>query len=378
VTTERAFQQLDPLGAHIGRPMTVVAGATIPIYAVVGTGVNAADITSLPLAVAALVAITAAGILLLLATSPLRAPFTVVSHGLVLGLAITAYVLSAMSMWDSNRLIRDDWGPIAIGFVLLAISQYRPPSEIAKAGLFTALFAGVVALLQVHSLQTIAPPIVFSLITMMPILALSLASAFFGQELIGGLERWRSQIAPSVTSIAEDNGDWIARSVQQDRVTILNQDVVPFFSHVLGTGAVGDVERARAREIANAVRAVMVAEVDRSWLDMIVAQLPGAPTAMLSDPDRLAQAMSTEQRTGLRALLVAAYASARVAPDSLSLTIRAEQGRARVVIAADLVATEGSPRSEFGPYLAVMRITFPDLKVEMSSAALTVRFSYGR
>jgi hypothetical protein len=378
VSLERAFQQLDPLGAHIGRPMTVLAGIGIPIYAAIGTAINAPDISSVPLAAAALVAISGAGITLFLASNPLRAPFTIAAHAWVLGLTIAAFLLSAISMWDTNRLIRDDWGPISIGFVLLSISQYRPPSEIAKSGLFTALFAGVVALLQVHSMQTVAPPIVFALITMLPILALSLASAFFGLELIVGLERWRSQVAPTLTSLAEESGDWIARSVQQDRVTILNQDVVPFFAHILAATDIDATDRARARDIADAVRAVMVAEVDRTWLDMIVDQLPRGDERLLHDPHRLAPGMSPEQRTGLRALLVALSASSRVEPGSLRLWIREDGSSARVDLSAVLRQVDGSARAEFGPFLAVMRTVFPDLKVEMSAAAVTVRFSYGR
>jgi hypothetical protein len=126
------------------------------------------------------------------------------------------------------------------------------------------------------------------------------------------------------------------------------------------------------------VRAVMVAEVDRTWLDMIVDQLPRGEDPLLHDPGRLAPGMSMEQRTGLRALLVALSASSRVEPGSLRLWIREDGPSARVDLYAVLRQMDGSARAEFGPFLAVMRTVFPDLKVEMSAAAVTVRFSYGR
>jgi hypothetical protein len=376
--SNHSLQQLDPLGALVSRPLTYFAVVGIPVYAAVRTYLDLAIIQSAFFAIAALIAITTACIILLLQSSALRAPFSVTNHAVVTGLAVLAYLLSALSVWDTNTIIRDDWGPMAIGFILLAQSQYRPPSEVAKAGLFIALFAGVLALLQAHSLVTPVPPIAYSLVTMMPILAFSLAAAFFSFELISGLEEWQSSASSAVTTIGTDNSGWIARSVQQDRVTILNQDVVPFFSRVLHSGEVSEADRARAAEIATAIRAVMVAEVDRSWLDLVLSQLFGVSSDALTDPSRAAVKMSTEQRSALRALLVAVTTSPRYIGGSLAMSIVERSSKATVTLSAGLTGTEGPSRSEFSPFFAVLRILFPDLRVETSSAGVTLRFSYGR
>jgi hypothetical protein len=374
----QSLQQLDPLGALVSRPLTYFAVIGIPVYAAARTFLALSEIQNAVLATAALVAITAACIILLLQSSALRAPFSVANHAVVTGLAGLAYLLSALSVWDTNATIRDDWGPMAIGFILLAQSQYRPPAEVAKAGLFIALFAGVLALLQAHSLVTPVPPIAYSLVTMMPILAFSLAAAFFSFELISGLEEWQSSASSAVTTIGTDNSGWIARSVQQDRVTILNQDVVPFFSRVLHSGDVSEADRARAAEIATAIRSVMVAEVDRSWLDLVLSQLFGVSSDALTDPSRAAVKMPTEQRSALRALLVAVTTSPRYIGGSLDISIVERQSKATVTLSAGLTSTEGPSRSEFSPFFAVLRILFPDLRVETSSAGVTLRFSYGR
>lgn len=372
---ERAFQQLDPLGALTGRPITIAAAIIIPVFAAIMTWVSRYDIGNWPLAIAALVAIAAAGVGLDYASNPLRAPFRLLMHSVVSGLASLAFLLSAFSMWDTNRYIRDDWGPIAIGLVLLSLSQYRPPKEIASTGLSLALFVGVVALAQAHSMVTGVAPIDYAIVAMTPVLALSLASAAFGQRLVDGIEAWRLRARRAATQFTDENSGWIARSVQQDRVTILNQDVVPFFADVLQKGTIGDDDRDRARAIADAIRAIMVAEADRSWLDIIVDQSLGA-AATVSDPQRLASSMGTDQRTAVRAVIVALTGHAAFDPEQFSLTLSAHGAASQAVLHAGMQLSDNVVRSEFAPYFAVMRIVFSELRVEFSDSALTVRFSY--
>lgn len=372
-SVERAFQQLDPLGTLVGRPMTYLAAAGIPIYASVMTWLNRYDIDYPILAVAALAVVAITSAVLVYGSSPLRAPFSQRLHVLVIGTATVAYLLSAVSMWQSNAFVRDDWGPFVIGLTLLSLSQYRPPKEIASTGLVLALFVGVVALLQMHSFTTDTAPILFSLVTMTPILAMSLASATFGRFLIDGLVRWRKRALRAVMSFASENTGWIARSVQQDRVTILNQEVVPFFAEVLRKGAIDAEDRERARRISDAIRALMVAEVDRTWLDAVLAQVGGQPSI---DPERLAILMSTDQRTAVRAAIVALAAHPAFVPEALSVSIHSDDGRQLATIAATLSTSDNVLRGEVAPYLAVLRIVFADFKVEFSDSTLRLRFSY--
>ena len=373
MSVERAFQQLDPLGTLIGRPMTYFAAAGIPIYASMMTWFNRFDIDYPLLAVLALAVVAVTSAALVYGSSPLRAPFSLRMHVLVTGAATLAYVLSAISMWHSNAYVRDDWGPVVIGLALLSLSQYRPPKEIASTGLVLALFAGVLALLQSPSFVTVTPIIVFALVTMMPILAMSLASATFGKFLIEGLVRWRRRARRAVSSFATENTDWIARSVQQDRVTILNQEVVPFFAEVLHRGVIGDEDRQRARRISDAIRAVMIAEVDRTWLDAIVEQISGHPS---DDPDRLAILMSTDQRTAMRAVIVAVAGHPAFSARDFTLAVRSAGSQSMVTMEAMLDTAENVLRGQIAPYFAVVRIVFSDVKVEFASSTLTLRFSY--
>lgn len=370
---ERTFQQLDPLGALIGRPMTYVVAAGIPIYAAVMTWLNRFDIVYPLLAVVALAIVTLISAVLVFGSSPLRAPFSRRMHVGVTGAATLAYVVSTHSMWQSNAFVRDDWGPVVIGLALLSLSQYRPPKEIAATGLALALFVGLFTLLQAFGLSVGVPTIVFSLVTMFPVIALSLASATFGELLIEGLVRWRRRAQAAVSSYATENTGWIARSVQQDRVTILNQEVVPFFADVLHRGAITADDRERARRISDTIRVIMVAEVDRTWLDSVVEQVAGS---MSDDPDRLAVAMTMDQRTATRAAIVALAQHPAFSARAFSLSIRAVDELCTVTLEATLETADSILRGQIAPYLAVIRILFADVKADFSNPTLTLRFSY--
>jgi uncharacterized membrane protein len=383
MASERAFQQLDPLGALVGRPLTFLAAAGVPIYATVMTVVNWKDVDFPWLAAASILSVIASCVVLEVFSSPMRAPFTRASQLAVTGLALCGYALSAAAMWNSNQYIRDDWGPSAVGLVLLAMTQYRPAKEIAEMGFLVALFAGVLALLQAHSFVLNVPTICFSIVAMTPILTLALASAAFSQYLVAGVERWRSRSRRALSLFTTEHSDWIARSVQQDRVTILNQEVVPFFSEVLQRGDIIDADRERARRISDAIRAVMVAEVDRTWLDGVVEEATGVSFAQpagghpaVVDPGRLAMQMSTEQRTVIRAMVVSLCSNPACDPTDLRIELSRKGARCKVLLQAGLITTNQLVREEFAPYFAVMKILFGELKVSFTENSLELRFSY--
>jgi hypothetical protein len=72
--TRRSPQQVDPLGALSSRPVTALAAVAAVVYATVSTLVARDEIVMPVAAVGALTALGAAGAVLVLASSPLRAP----------------------------------------------------------------------------------------------------------------------------------------------------------------------------------------------------------------------------------------------------------------------------------------------------------------
>ena len=167
--------------------------------------------------------------------------------------------------------------------------------------------------------------------------------------------------------------------MQQDRVTILGRDVLPYFSDILARDTITDADRARAREIADAIRRVMVTEADRSWLEALVDGVtPPGPSGInrVSDDARLAPRMTREQRTVVRALLDALCEDSGFDRDSIRFRLDADGDRARVVFTADFAQTERNARSLVAPFLAIMRVSFARVRVESLQPAMEIGFSY--
>ena len=380
---ERTLQHWHPLGTLASRPITIVAAVVLPVYAVVMTWFNRDDIIALPLAVASIFAIIGSSVTIVLCSSPLRAPFP--QHGPLIALlfGMAALQLSVASMWMANQFVRDDWAATALGVILLALAPYRSPRYLVIAGSVSALFVAIVVVAEAKYFVTDVPIPVFVDVQVAPVLAMSLGAAAFSSSLVRGLERWQRHANSAVSALDESRNDWIARSVQQDHVTILNQDVVPFFAGLLSTGTVTAEDAVRAREVAESIRSVMVAEVDRTWLEGVVEQSATAvglarrlSADVIDDRTRLAQRLATDQRTAIRALIVALFAHPDFVPSSLRIVIEPLAGRSVVTVRAAVDCSESRMRSELAPYFAVIRILFGDARVAFTQPALQLRFSY--
>jgi len=385
IAHERTLQQLHPLGILASRPLTTVLASALPVYAAVMTWLARDDIASPLLAVVAIVAIAGSSISLFAWSSPQLAPFSRRGALVALLFAWAALALEAASGWMHNQFARDDWAAPAIGLVIIALAPFRPARELALFGAASAVYAGALASVQAPWFVTTVPVLVFVIVQSAPILAMSLGAAAFSRSLIRGLERWRAQATTAVTALGSTRTDWIARSVQQNRITTLNQNVVPFFAEVLQSGEVTPQVGQRAAAIANEFRSAMIAEVDRGWLDAVVAQAATSAGSadqlaadVVVDPARLAGSLVIDDRTAIRALIVALFAHPDFVPNSLRITVRPDGHRCRVSLVATVDCPENRMRSELAPYFAVMRIRFPDHTVAFTQPALRLRFSYER
>lgn len=380
---ERTLQQLDPLGALSARPVTIVSAVSIVGYSVALTVLSRPEIDYPILAGLALVAVVLAAISLVYWSSPLRAPLRFSLHALVVGLVLAALSLSALSTWHSNRYLQDDWGSAVVGLAVLALAPYRPVRELWLSGVFCAIYVGFFALLQSHSLAAPVPAIVYVAVATTPILAFAFGAATFAGVVLRRFDRWQTRAEIAVQGLRGTYEDGIARSVQQDRVTILNRDIVPFIGEILDSGEITQSDRERARSISDAIRSVMVAEVDRSWLDGVVDQAGGrvlaargGGVALIRDEERLARFMSTDQRTALRALLVAIISHHAFDPESFDIVIERWGEQCEGILHARIAGPTGAVKAELSPYFAVMRVVFLSLDVEVRQGGATLRFVY--
>ncbi|MBB5633533.1 hypothetical protein BKA04_001756 [Cryobacterium mesophilum] len=378
-TLERTRQQLDPVGTLGSRRVAVALAGGAFLYGLAMTIRSFGQVSNPMLAVLALAWLAAAAITVAIASSPSRAPFTRSSHTVVQLLALGSVALSAASQWGTNRYIQDDFGAVALGLLILSMGVYRPATELATVGALAAIFVGFVTLLQVPGLESSTPPVSFVLVGMTPILALAFGAASYSGGLVYSLERWNERVRRSVARRTDRMRDGIAESVRQDRVMILGRDVLPFFNSLLERDTIGPDDRARARDIAESIRALMVAEADRTWLEVVagddglaVSDVKGS----ILDVDGRASWMSIDQRTALRALIVALLDEPSFLPGSMTITLVGSPTTSRGVMTAAFDREAHDIRTALAPYFAVLRVVFVGLVVDYQNSTLTLRFSY--
>src|SRR5690606_30969951 len=110
---------------------------------------------------------------------------------------------------------------------------YRPPRELAAAGSIAAVLYGFLIVVHGGAASGEIPVLAVVAVTVMPILAIAFATAAHSKQVVDGLERWQHRVMRPERAVTRDVEDGIARSVQQDRVTILNREVMPFFLAII-------------------------------------------------------------------------------------------------------------------------------------------------
>jgi hypothetical protein len=382
-TVQRTRQQLDPAGSTGVAAVGICLASGAVIYAVFMTVRGQSEISHPIFASLALGLLSIAALMFIFASSPNRAPLKARAHAAIHTVAFLAIVCEAIGQTGSNAYIRDDWGPATLGILLVALGPYRPAREIAAAGLCSAISIGIITYLEVPSLVTPGPPLAFIVAAVTPMLALCFAAAVFSNGVVASIERWQKRATAASVSLVREFREGIARSVQQDRVTILSRDVLPFFTEVLAGDNITDVDRQRARSIADSIRRVMVEEVDRSWLEALIElkgvesfNRPGAAGTVLDDPQHVASAMTVDQRTAIRALIVAYSGIPGFSRDRVRVTLCDDGDRNHAIITAQLPAPESVVRSTFAPFLAVMRAVFTNLEVDFVQSELILKFSF--
>ncbi|WP_010205617.1 hypothetical protein [Salinibacterium sp. PAMC 21357] len=377
-TESVTIQQLDPLGTLDGRPVSVASAFGIFALATVMTFLHSQIIVHLWMAGASLMLIGTATALMIFATGPLRAPFSGEMHAVVIGLLIMAYALSSAALGSGGSMKTDIWAPLIIGIACMALAPYRPVVELVAAGVTASIFVGFVALVSYSVSRLDAPAMIVILAAMTPVLTMSLGGSAFAFSLAKTHVRWEFRARRAARRQLDREQVSVARSVQQDRVTILNRDVVPLFVDITQRGIISPDDRARAAQYSESIRELMVTELNRSWLESVVANSFGAldDGNRVQDPHRLAAAMTSSQRTALRAAVLAVANGDELDPESVRLVIEKTATGATIIVTGTVTSSESSWRSSLAPYLAVLRVVFTGLRISYRSPSLIVRFTY--
>jgi hypothetical protein len=374
---EATAQQSDPLGSLGQRPITVVIALFALALALGRTVLDRdPDQRALP-AIAAVVLVAVAAVVMILASSPFRAPFTRRSFVVIIACSCLASVLEAMASLGHDSMVRDDWGSTVIGLLLLSCAPFRPGLDLATATVVGAAVSLAIVVVEAPYFVTAAPLLLFVVVGVTPVVALGVGAAIYSTAFVGLVLQWLERASSLTASSAKDLRPGIARSVQQDRVTGLNREVVPFFTDLLARGEVTDADRDRASEVAAGIRQRIVDETDRSWLEQALIDVcPRGQAGTVIDRAHLADRMDSDQRTAVRAVVTAIAADPDTRSSSLGIVLHDDEPRVRALIRVESDSPDVAIRQHYAPYFAVLRILFHELQIDVSGSFLTLRFSY--
>lgn len=321
-------QRLDPIGGLAAWPLAPVVAVIVTSYAAVATVSRPQEIQVPELATAAVVTVMVAGAALIWSARPALAPFTRSRAVLIVALGLVAHLMAVASTWQYNGLIQDDFSPMGLGLLLLALAPFRPWKEILTLGVSAALGVGLTALAQAPFLGGQTPSALFAIVAMTQVLAPTLASAAYSRQVVNSIHRWQTDARRAIGARTEESRGLLAQSVVNQRLTNLGADVLPFLADVLDRDALTAADVKRARSLAFQVRRVLVAQVDHTWLDDLIererlslTQRGLDPLCVIADPERRATGFDADQRAAVVAVIVALCTLPGFDPTSLVVQI---------------------------------------------------------
>jgi hypothetical protein len=307
------------------------------------------------LQLAALLFFLGAGWLTVSRSHPNRPRFRARDAAGILALGCGGVLVSAAGTYGGTLPIAQWWPGIALSATLVGIAPYCTPRRQLICALALLAFMGVVGWIVFSSQANFWPPTAIVFIAIGPVTIGAVSSVVFSYTVVARTLAVLDVAAPDGTpsSPAEQPADAPTSAVAQ-----MSASVAPFLERVAAAGVVTAEDRALATALAERLRTDLVATIERSWLDIVAAQIG----MIVSDPARLADSMNESQRTALRALLVAAMDSTVVDRMARRIELRAQpDGSTAVAISIDIDLPEGRRLVLLAPYYLTLKTTVEDL-----------------
>ena len=374
-------ERLDPLAGLAAWPIVPSIAAIVTVYAGLATFLQRGQITDGYFAGLALAFVFTAAVTLVVAARPGRAPLSRTAAVGIVALALLGYILEQASYWGQNALVQDDFGPVCIGLLLLALAPFRPWRDIVGLAAVAAVAVGVGAIGQADTLIIEVPAGVFAVVATTQLLAPALAGAAYSRQVVRSLLAWQAVSRRATRLRTEESRGLLAQSVIDHRLGTLGEDVLPFLQRVLQQSSVTEADVARAGVLAAEVRQIFGALVDRTWLDAAVLRERQAliarghtPQITVADPEQVAGEFTAEQRAAVTALMSAICA--RPGFDPGSLTVRLDHNLVR--IDAHFALTARQVRRILRPYRAVLGVVCGRVRVAHRNDVVTVTVDMAR
>ena len=374
------LERLDPLAAAAARPVTTGAAVLALAVPTAVIALRTHEITQPAWLVVSYAALFAAVVILLNRSHPTRPVWTAPSAQVFQVLLVIMLITSAASTLGANALVRDDWGPIAVGILLVATTPYRPAREIVLWTVVHSLICAAVAIVQEPFFATDFPVLTYAVAGSVAVAVMGFTAAAYARSLTHSTQLWQTRAWEAAAAAARENRGAVARSVQQQRVSLLNREVVPYLHRVVASPTVSDDDRDEARRLSDSIRTLLVADVERSWaqlmLDDLVAKHPQLNIrARADDPENRGGQAVLERRTLVRAL--AAISVERLAATELDLELSAPDGRLRVVWSITTPRSMTDARSALRSMIELIRGVTVRSHVYERAGRLVIEFEYG-
>jgi hypothetical protein len=367
-------QEADPIGAITAAPLVWIGAIAALGTSIALTIVHLPEVGSPLAAVLAIALVAAAGLTAAISAAPGRAPFTTERLWLVVTLAVGAAIAEYISTIGANRILYDDFGPTTVGLLILAVAPFCTWVSLLLAGVLASV---VMSLLVVGTASVIAleaPLSTLIAVNSAAVLAMSAAAAGYSYAIIDETLTWQREANRAALRRDAELRAGIARSVQQNRVSVLGREVLPFLAGVMTADRISVADSDRARELAEALRRALKAGIESTWLDELGAnvQLSRGIVVIVDDPKGAAVDLGDDQRSALTALLMWLGDADRSA--GIRVAISAESERRRITLTS---AHGSSPpsRRELDRFVAVARavemraeviLTRENVRVELS------------
>jgi len=374
------LERLDPLSAAAARPVTtgaVLLALALPLLAI---ALRVNEVTQPGWAVVAYVALAAAVWLLLDRSRASRPLWQPPSAQLFQLLLIVMVATSVASTWGANGQLRDDWAPIVIGILLVACTPYRPAREIALWTTVHTLVCVLLSVAQAGFTLGYVPVMTLAITGCLSVAIMGFTAATYAQSLNSSIQLWHARAWQSAAAAAVEHRGSVARSVQQRRISVLNREVVPFLSRIVEADEVSDDDRDEARQLARSIRTLLVADVERTWAQLMLDDLVGRYprlniSATADDANDLGRKAVLERRTLMRAL--AAITVERLAANDLHLRLSSTEGRLVVRWSVTTPRPLGDARRELRSMLELIRGLTVRSTFHEEPGRLVVEFEYG-
>ena len=357
-------QRLDPLGGVTAQYFTGSVAIVAVAVASVQLFRHASQIEIPVLEALALLCIFAAAGTVMDGASPRRFPFTRRRHVMLHLLGLGAIVFDRASR-NTGEGQSAAWGAVCLAILLMTIGSYRPAGEIV---LFSALSALIVVgiIVAFAGDNSAAQTAVSALARAAPILAVGLGAAAFSRTLVHRLTVWQNGNRARAAAQREMVRAELLAEVSRDRYELIEHRAGPFLQGILTSGQITPSDVARARGLATSLRRSLLAEAAWSWLDDLAD--------VVDDPDRAADAMSTEQRVAVGGLILELRGIPTLIPGSLTAVTRTALDRTTTTLSARFAGE--AVRLRDAAYHAVLRTYFNHATVVAHATGITVTLEF--